>query len=203
MPVLVMGAILYEDTLQQVHDGDKHRTKHEWWNAHDVEVVRVRFDGKHEPVHVSFGDYYKRGSNIVVDTKREIAEIASNVGGKEHKRFREECKRAINDGYRLIILIENTEGIGCLSDLKQWTNKHCRFCSHYRKHVCIPADTSTTKCRQHGTRKPIQGERLAKAMSTMSQKYGVRFEFCTPDEAAEMICELLGVKYEQDATGGA
>ena len=196
------GVILYEDTLQQTHSGDKHAIKHEWWNAHGIIVVRVRVDGKHLPVPVTFGDYYREGANIVVDTKRNVAEIAANIGGKDHQRFREECRRAKRDGYRLIILVENSEGISDLGSLTKWTNTHCIKCSIRNRRGCKPQDNAG-KCPRHNTRKPIQGERLAKAMATMSEKYGVRFEFCNPNDSAKIICDLLGVKYEQNATGGA
>lgn len=186
-----MGGILYEDTLQQA---GKHEIKHEWLSAHGVKVVRIRFDGTHEEVPISFGDYYAPNSNIVVDTKRSVDEVSSNIS-REHKRFRGEIKRARRDGYRLVILIENTEGITGLHDLGAWVNGHCRACRFFRMSKCDPRDLST-KCIKHNKRKPIQGEQLAKAMLTMGEKYGVRFMFCTPEKAAEIICKLLGVKYE-------
>ena len=34
-------------------------------------------------------------------------------------------------------------------------------------------------------------EEMAKACATMSRKYGVRFEFCTPEEAAGRVVEIL------------
>ena len=192
-----MAAVtLFEDSLQKIHGGDKHKVKHEWLDAHGIEVVRVRFDGKHPPVPVSFGDYYRAGSNVVVDTKRNIAEIAANINGQQHERFREECRRAQRDGYRLIVLIENAENIGSLHSLTAWTNTHCRFCVQYRKGECLPKSSEVKRCKRHGTRKPVQGERLAKAMQTMSDKYGVRFEFCKPEDAAMRICIALGVEFK-------
>ena len=193
-----MGSKLYEDSLQQ---SGKHVIKQEWWAAHGVEVVRTRFDGKHD-VPVSFGDYYRDGSNIVIDTKRDIDEVAKNINGKNHARFREECKRAKNDGYKLIILVENRDGVRDIDDLYHWTNGHCVHCSIRRNAGCVPRDIST-RCKRHGTRKPIQGPRLAKAMQTMSERYGVAFEFCSPHETARIICDKLGVMYEQDADSGA
>lgn len=181
--------MIYEDTRQQK---GKHNPKHEWWNNHGVEIVRKKLD---------FGDYQTDTSNISIDSKRSIAEIAQNIS-RDHKRFREECARAQRDGYRLIILVENNERVRSLRDLLEWTNRHCELCAEYRRHGCVPADTST-KCARHGTLKPIQGARLAKAMATMSAKYGVRFEFCEPTESARRICDLLGVIYEQDADSGA
>lgn len=188
-----MNAELYEDSLQQQ---GKHETKNEWWAAHGVKVVRVRFDGKHAPVPVSFGDYYRVGSNIVVDTKRNVDEIAKNINGKEHERFRDECKRAQADGYKLVVLVENSEGITDLTALEKWINPHCgKFCGYFRKRLCIPFDLRE-RCKRHHTLKPIQGDRLAKAMSTMSDRYGVQFEFCTPENAAQRVCMLLGIEYD-------
>lgn len=185
-----MSEIVYYDSLQK--EG-KHDIKHNWMIAHGVDLRRTRFDGKHA-VPVSFGDYYRAGSNIVVDTKASVAEVAMNIGGKEHARFREECKRAQRDGYRLVILIENTEGITGIGDLRPWINAHCRACVHYRKAECDPRFDSK-KCLKHGTKKPIQGERLTLAMSTMSLRYGVQFRFCTPDNAGLAICLTLGVRF--------
>ena len=190
--------IIYEDTLQQ---HGKHILKHEWFKAHGVETVRLRFDGNHPPAP-SFGDYFREGSNIVVDTKRNIDEIAKNINGREHVRFKNECQRAKADGYRLIVLVENLDGVSCIEDLMRWLNGHCCACIHYKQKRCDPRDSST-KCEKHATRKPIQGERLAKAMHTMTGRYGVCFMFCTPHESARIICELLGVMYEQDAESGA
>ena len=177
--------VIYEDTRQQIHGGDKHATKHQWWHDHNVEVVRKKLD---------FGDYQTDTSNISIDSKRSIAEIAQNIS-RDHKRFRRECERARDDGFLLVILVENNENVRNLRDLLCWVNDHCRYCFYYRRRECRPS-VSTGKCRKHGTNKPIQGMRLAKAMSTMSAKYGVRFEFCEPTESARRICELLGVKYD-------
>ena len=162
-----MGAAIYTDTRQQA---GKHEIKNEWWASHGVSTVRCKLD---------FGDYMTDDSNISVDTKRDVDAIAKNINGKQHGRFKRECQRAAAAGYRLVILVENDDEISDLEGLREWTNGHCRCCVHFRKRSCNPRDAST-KCRKHGTRKPIQGDRLAKAMSTMSERYGVRFEFCEP-----------------------
>lgn len=185
-----MGAVvLYEDSLQQQHDGDKHAVKHEWLGAHGVEVVRTRFDGKHD-VPVSFGDYYTPGSNVVCDTKRHIAEVAGNLG-RGHRRFREEMRRATEAGYLLVILIETTEA-SCLEDVRKWCNTHCLKCT-YRREQCDPRESGM--CLRHGTKKPLQGEMAAKQMKAMELKYSVRFEFVRPEDSAKRICDLLGVRY--------
>ena len=141
---------------------------------------------------LDFGDYMADGSNVSVDTKRDIDEIAQNIGGRNHKRFKNECVRATDAGYRLVVLVENFENVHEIADLPAWVNGHCRACR-----MCNPL--AKGKCPRHGTNKPIQGARLMRAMSTMTERYGVRFEFCKPKESAQRICELLGVEYERDA----
>lgn len=115
-----------------------------------------------------FGDYAKPPA-ISIDTKANMDEIASNIGS-DHKRFKRECIAAKEAGCQLIILVENDEGITCVKDVHKWINPEVI----YRPRA-------------------ITGDRLQKAMMTMTERYGVRFEFCAPEEAAERIIELLGV----------
>ena len=188
-----MGGAIHEDTRQQVHGGvDKHAAKHGWWAGHGVDVRREKLD---------FGDYMAYGSNVSVDTKRNVDEIAQNINGKSHARFRRECERARDAGYRLVFLVENELGYENAGDVVRWENTHCAKC-HMRARRgneggCRPLEPHG-KCPRHGTNKPIQGARLYKAMRTMEGRYGVRFEFCRPEDSARRICELLGVDYERD-----
>ena len=137
--------------------------------------------GKHEIKHKCFsnagisvirsklpwGDYAMPPA-ISVDTKASMNEIAANICGKEHKRFINECKAAKAAGCQLVILVENDLGISCLSEVHNWIN---------------PRVVYSPNC--------VQGPRLQKAMETISERYGVRFEFCTPEEAAQRIVELI------------
>lgn len=115
-----------------------------------------------------FGDYALPPS-ISIDTKADMAEIANNIGS-DHKRFKNECIAARDAGCQLIILVENTEGISSVNEVHRWINPELI----YRPRA-------------------ITGERLQKAMLTMSERYGVQFEFCKPEESAKRIMELLGV----------
>lgn len=114
-----------------------------------------------------FGDYAPIPP-ISIDTKRNMDEIAMNICGKEHRRFINECKAAKAAGCHLVILIENTDGITHISQVHTWVNPRAVF---------------STKC--------VQGARLQKAMETISERYGVQFEFCPPDMAAQRIMEML------------
>ena len=147
--------VIQEDTRQQA---GKHDTKHEWFAANGVELVRSK---------LPFGDYALVPA-VAVDTKKDMEEIAGNICGKEHKRFVNECKAAKAAGCSLVILVENTVGISELSQVHNWIN---------------PRAIYSTNC--------VQGPRLQKAMETISERYGVRFAFCRPEEAAERIVSIL------------
>ena len=183
-----MSKTIYIDTRQ--HKG-KHETKHRWFAEHGVMTKRRKLD---------FGDYMADGSNRSVDTKASVDEIAQNINGKEHARFRRECERARDAGHRLYILVENGHGYESMGDVVRWTNGHCAAChlraTDKRPDGCKPLDPHG-RCPRHGTLKPIQGARLYKAMETMGNRYGVRFLFCAPQDAARIVCELLGVDYEE------
>ena len=114
-----------------------------------------------------FGDYAPVPP-VSIDTKNSMDEIAANICGKEHTRFINECKAAKAAGCSLIILVENTVGISDISQVHTWIN---------------PRVIYSNKC--------VQGDRLQKAMETISQRYGVQFMFCEPSEAGERIKELL------------
>ena len=148
--------VLMIDTRQQ--EG-KHNLKHDYFASIGLDIVRTKL-----PV----GDYQFYGGTVTVDTKANMEEIAANIGGKEHARFREECKLAKKLGAQLVILVENRDGIFSLSDVPRWVNPNPR------------------KVAQS-----IEGPRLAKAMRTMGERYGVRFMFCTPEEAGQRVLEIL------------
>lgn len=150
---------IIEDTRQK---SGMHELKHQHFEEMGVELVRNM---------LPFGDYALPPS-ISVDTKADMAEIASNIGS-DHKRFKRECIAARDAGCQLIILVENTDGIACVNDVHKWVNPELI----YRPRA-------------------ITGDRLQKAMLTMNERYGVRFEFCRPEESAKRIMELLGVSYE-------
>ena len=129
--------IILEDTRQQAN---KHRLKHEYWSENGIEVIRTK---------LLVGDYMLFGGTICVDTKMDVEEIAGNIGGSNHARFREECKLAKRIGATLIVLVENLNGFRNIQDV------------------------------------------TAKAMNTMSERYGVQFTFCAPEDSGRMVIDLL------------
>lgn len=182
---------------------DKHVLKHQWFDCHDVDLLRAPLPvGDYILYTDAVEDVIKRkmargvalkkmdfmGSyKVAVDTKRDIQEIVSNICGKQHGRFRDECRLAQDNGIQLYVLVENKDEIKCISDVFSWKNPRMH---RYNKiaymhqigkwnHVVLPKA------------KPTSGEILAKAMLTMQEKYGVKFLFCRPEEAGEHIIRLL------------
>ena len=170
-------ADLIEDTRQQA---GKHRIKNEWFAAHGIEVERRKLD---------FGDYARTDdySNIVVDTKQDVQEVAGNVG-HDHARFVRECDRAAEAGYRLVILVEEHPEYNDRDELATWISVVCRRC-----HKCHPL---YSKCKARKF-KPLNGPALRKIIDKLEYKHGVRFVFCDKRDTARRICEILGVDYEK------
>lgn len=175
-----MAVVIYEDSRQQ--EG-KHDTKRKWFERHGIEVVRRKLD---------FGDYMTEGSNVSVDTKRGISEVAMDVG-RDHDRFAREMERAREAGYRLVILVECGAPYRSVDDVAHWTNKACRMCEHYKRLMCDP--NAGGRCKRF-KRKPMRGQTVAKTIKSMADGYGCIFEFVHPAHSAMRICELLGVKYD-------
>lgn len=153
---------IIEDTRQQA---DKHKSKHEYFADNQIKVVRSKL-----PV----GDYaYIKNMSVIVDTKKDIQELIGNVT-KGHKRFIAECDLAAQSDIKLIILVENSDGVRCINDLYKWYNKRLAW-----------------------SKKATTGVTLAKILTGIEYRHGVSFEFCAPEEAGGKIIELLGgEKYE-------
>lgn len=150
--------VLIEDTRQQK---GKHIAKHEFFDSNEISVIRSKL-----PV----GDYANiKNMSIVIDTKKDIQEIISNVT-KQHERFRSECELAKSSGIKLIVLIENKQNIKCINDLAGWYN-----------------------WRLKNNKRATTGKQLMKILYTMQEKYGVEFQFCSPDASALKILELLEI----------
>lgn len=190
---------IYADKAQQ--EG-KHELKHNWILDHGIELEMIPLPVgdyilENERVQDVISRKQKRGVpikkmdllgtySISVDTKKDIQEIIGNVCGKQHERFRDECILAQNNGIKLIILVENTDGINRVMDLCAWENPRTKI----KKWITTPAGEKRKILAYPSATK---GRTLAKAMCTMQDKYGVRFEFCNPADTGRRILELLGV----------
>ena len=114
------------------------------------------------------GDYVNlENPMVVIDRKKDLQEVAGNVC-QQHDRFVRELELAKELGYKLIVLVEEPN-IKCLNDVYGWYN-----------------------WRRKTNPKAVTGRTLAKIMLTMSQKYGVEWEFTTKANCGKRIVELLG-----------
>jgi hypothetical protein len=170
---------IIEDTRNKV---GKHERKNTWWRNHGVKVVRRKLET---------GDYATAdmSSNILVDTKKGLAEVAMDCG-RDHARFAREMDRARDAGCRLVILIETTGNYHCVADVARWENDVCRRCDIRRYGDCTKQRCTRFK------RRPMTGETLARIMTKMAADHGCVFDFIHPKMAAKRICDLLGVRYE-------
>lgn len=113
------------------------------------------------------GDYsWATNQKICIDTKQDLQEVCGNVT-QQHERFRAECERAKEAGIQLIILVQEP-GIKILSDVCGWYN-----------------------WRKKKNPKALSGKQLYKIMATMTERYGVAWQFCTKATVGKRIVELL------------
>lgn len=196
--------VILEDQAQKM---DKHKLKNLYWQKNGIDVIRM-------PLPV--GDYIigsekvmdviarkkMRGIapkkmdflgtyDVCVDSKFDIQELISDICGKQHDRFRDECILAMNNGIKLYILVENKGGqikgskivnptIRRLEDLHKWVNP--RLCIFKSGKQAYPSAT--------------KGVTLMKACMTIKRKYGTEFVFTTPEESGAEIVRLLNVRMD-------
>ncbi len=139
-----------------------HERKHAWWEENGVTLTRSK---------IAFGDYCLPPA-VSVDTKASISELAYDID-HDHARFKRELVGARDAGVQLVVLVENEDGVTSLEELAEW------------------AETPEDFARRKFAKRRLHGSRLAKACATMAERYGARFVFCAPEDAAELICKLL------------
>lgn len=112
------------------------------------------------------GDYARLDNQtVVVDRKQNLLELAANVC---EDRFHNEIHRAHDKGVKIIFLCEHGGNIRDLIDVLFWEN---------------PRKAESPHC--------ISGEHLFKSMQSMSEKYGVEWQFCQKRETGKRIIEIL------------
>ena len=150
----------------------------DYFKANGIEVVRSKN---------YVGDYTLVTNHMVsVDTKFGCAEVYSNLIGKDHERFRDECARAQTCEIKLIVLVEEN-GITCLDDVARWQNP--RRTAWFRLNAAHKAG----KClnRVQSKQPPASSEALMKSMRTMSERYGVEWRFCEKKDTRREIVRIL------------
>ena len=123
---------------------------------------------KVERTKLWIGDYtFPTNQSICIDTKKDMNEIEGNLI-HDHERFKAECIRAKEAGIKLVVLIQDPK-LNVLGDVFGWFN-----------------------IRSKWSKKAASGKQLAKMMYTMSNKYGVQWEFCKKEDVGRKIISLLG-----------
>lgn len=188
--------VILEDKNQKK---GKHEVKNRYFTENGIEVLQQRLPvGDYVLMNDKIQDVFarkeKRGNpvkmmdllgtyDVCIDSKNSIQELCGDICGKSHDRFRDELILAQNNGIKLIILVENEDGITQLTNLHKWVNPRLFI-------------------RERGGRqkypKATRGITLQKSCHTMQKKYGVSFLFCNPNESGKKITELLGGKYGED-----
>ena len=137
---------------------------------------------KHPVSKLMVGDYMNYDNpRVIVDRKQNLTEVCSNVC-QDHDRFRRELVLAKENGIQLIILCEHGKDINSLEDVIFWKNPR----SEKRKKIDGKWQTVHTNA--------MKGDVLYKILTTLQEKYGVRFEFCDKDETGKRIVELLEIE---------
>lgn len=148
--------IIVCDTRQQA---GKHDLKERYFAELGIQTLRSK---------LVVGDYTRLDNlTVAVDTKKDFVELAGNICGGQHERFRAECELARKCGIRLVVLVEEVPPRG---DLALW-------------------QSPKTKAGKPLTQ--VKGATLKKAMATMTERYGVEFEFTTREQSPARVVELL------------
>lgn len=190
---------LIEDSRNQM---GKHEIKNAYWRSQGIEVVRHPLpSGDYIIVDEKVQDVLdrkeKRGITpksmdflgtytVTCDVKNSIQELAMDICGKQHARFRDQCILNQNNGIQLYILVENesftiprtnvvSPYIGKLEDLHKWVNPRLWI----------------RKGGKQAYPNATRGVTLMKSCYTMEKKYGCKFVFCRPRDAGQTIIDLL------------
>lgn len=112
------------------------------------------------------GDYMKfKDYTTIIDKKDGLLELSGNLcNSKEHDRIKREIAKARELGCQNFIFLIQDNKIKSVEDIATWTSPHTK----------------------------VKGETLLKIMSTMKEKYGVRFIIVPKKNMGEMIMKLLG-----------
>lgn len=116
------------------------------------------------------GDYVNlENPMVIIDRKQSLQEVAGNVC-QQHNRFVRELELAKELGYKMIVLIEESN-IKSLGEVPQWYN-----------------------WRRKKNPRAINGKTLFRIMCTMQEKYDVNWLFTTKQNCGKRMVELLGGK---------
>ena len=130
------------------------------------------------------GDYQNlHNPTIIIDRKQNLVELQGNIT-QQHERFRTELIKAQENGFKLIILIEESQ-IKTLEDVRD------KYINPRMKQWSMAKSRALKKGLEFKQRPPLSGKQIYEILNTMEQKYGCKFMFCRKEEMAKKIIELL------------
>lgn len=125
----------------------------------------------HETSKLFIGDYQDfNRPEIIVDRKRNIAELAKNCTA-DHERFRRELERAQKANTTLVVLVEQNR----YKDRDRWI--HCENVED----LMLWESPHTT----------IRGEKVYRVLRSWMAKYPLRVEFCDKRNTGRRIYEII------------
>ena len=152
--------LILTDTRQQkeehiLKEFDKQNILHIRTGLPSADYMAVRYDNEKG----FYLDY-----SILIDTKKDIEEIASNLcNSQNHQRILREIQKGKDLGAKQFIFLINGGKVKTIEDLQNWSSKRTK----------------------------IKGSVLLKIFKTMSQKYNVRFMIVPKNKIGETIIKLL------------
>lgn len=164
--------------------------------ARAIKKIEAEFDRQriqHPISKLMVGDYMNYDNpRVIVDRKQNLTEVCGNLT-QQHERFRAEALRAQELGIHLIILVEDSPKIKSLDDVENWINpRRFQYCKKHgiptKGDVEAEIAEFVSRC---GQKPPTTGKQLAKMMRTMSERYGIQWEFCDKAHTGQRIVELL------------
>ena len=184
----------------------KHEIKHDWLRNHGCELIDLPLPvGDYIAVTQEVEETIKRRANrlkkmdllavthTTIDTKQNLLEVCNNLAGKSHRRFRDEAILAQQHGIRFIVLVEEGTKVKSLDDVKTWVNpRRFQYCKKHGIPVVGDVEAHIAEYVRHGGDKPpTPGVQLSKMMRTMSERYGIIWEFCDKRHTGQRIVDLL------------
>lgn len=147
-----------------------------YFRWHDIEYVKLKIDA---------GDYMESNGLISIDKKFGMQEVYSCVV-QGHARFRRELKRAVENGIRLIVLIEENN-INSIDEVGNWINPR------REKWLKLNRDRLAGKVVKQRMSKepPLHSKQIEKMMKVLSERYAVEWQFCKKADTGRRIVEIL------------
>ena len=152
--------VILTDTRQQkeshiIKEFDKQGILHIRTGLPSADYMAVRYD-KEKGFYLDY--------SILIDTKKDIEEIASNLcNSQNHQRILREIQKGKDLGAKQFVFLINGGKIKTIEDLQNWSSPHTK----------------------------VRGETLLKIMNTMKTRYNVRFIIVPKKNMGEMIIKIL------------